>query len=184
MTAKLGKWAALAILTVLAAASCARADSVDSFTVNGDIGDGIDYSLAPFIVPPSSIPANGSYDAGTVSGFMDGVAVTWSVDIYGPYSGNDGNLLYMTCTGATMFCSTEWTLSLAGTYELSPPSGPPFDQPMDFVPGTYDNGQLVIVDPPVGAPEPGTMLLAALGIIGVLLWKRRVGARTRLADAA
>jgi hypothetical protein len=172
--------ATLAILAFLAFGTCVKADSIDTFLVNGDLA-GETFDLAAFSVPSSSIPANGTYGVngscgdgcgGTVPGFIDGMATTFSVLITGPYSGTDADLVYMVCNSNIIQCQAEITLGLAGTYTLSPPSGPPFDQPMNFIPGVYDDGQLTITDP-APTPEPATLLLMAAGLAALAFFRRR-----------
>jgi hypothetical protein len=171
----------LAILALLAFGTCARADSMDTFLVNGDLG-GETFDLAAFSVPSSSIPADGVYYVnggcgkgcgGTVAGVIGGISTTFSVYIIGPYGAAlDMDSIYMVCNSGLLVCQAEITLGLAGTYTISPPSGPPFDQPMNFIPGVYDGGDLVITDP-ASTPEPATLLLMAAGLIALAFFRRR-----------
>jgi hypothetical protein len=177
----------LAILAFLAFGTCAKADSMDTFLVNGD-SFGETFDLAAFSVPASSIPADGVYYVnggcgkgcgGTVAGVIGGIPTTFSVYIIGPYGSElDMDSIYMVCNSGLLVCQAEITLGLAGTYTLSPPSGPPFDQPMNFIPGVYDDGQLTITDP-APTPEPATLLLMSASLAALAFFRRRFAQQMR-----
>jgi PEP-CTERM motif len=160
-------------LSALALGPSVRADSTDTFVVTGVFGNST-FDVDPFSVPASSLAADTYYNVdggGTVPGLIGGAATDFLVSIIGPGQATPANTVYLKCdTG--IVCAAEIVVSLAGTYTLSPSSGPPSDQLMNFIPGVYDGGDLVITGP-VPTPEPATLPLIAAGIAALAFFRRR-----------
>jgi len=167
-------WLWIVLLLFLLVASLARADSVDNFTWQTPLGV-ITFSESPalsaypyaasqmsFSFSPSSMcngqqlvlgfdPIGFDINAPTVQ--PPGVnleGVCYQPDPLAPPPGLDSfNYFDISVVSASMFASDGNTFS--------------------FVPGTYDNGVLTIVDPPASVSEGSTALFEIIGMAAIML---------------